>query len=156
MPLVKRSACRLGCWHAVNRYTLPVYLEARLSVINPPGSSKTFFEQLSLLSLVMTGVCHNFSQVKTGSLVLQGHPPELSDSVKLLLSDAKRHGFEIDHVLKSIDWHFLCKNFSHFGQVVCLLRKFEVTQVFYHFTDCPSEIQNSACIHVHFFLLFMP
>ena len=34
---------------------------------------------------------------------LQGHPPELSDSVKLLLSDAKRHGFEIDQVLKSID-----------------------------------------------------
>ena len=34
---------------------------------------------------------------------LQGHPPELSDSVKLLLSDAKRYGFEIDHVLKSID-----------------------------------------------------
>ena len=34
---------------------------------------------------------------------LQGHPPELSDSVKLLLSDAMRNGFEIDHVLKSID-----------------------------------------------------
>ena len=32
-----------------------------------------------------------------------GHPPELSDSVKLLLFDAKRHGFEIDQVLKSID-----------------------------------------------------
>ena len=34
---------------------------------------------------------------------VQGHPPELSDSVKLLLSDAKRHGFEINQVLKSID-----------------------------------------------------
>ena len=34
---------------------------------------------------------------------LPGHPPELSDSVKLLLFDAKRHGFEIDQVLKSID-----------------------------------------------------
>ena len=34
---------------------------------------------------------------------LQGHPSELSDSVKLLLSDAKRYGFEIDQVLKSID-----------------------------------------------------
>ena len=34
---------------------------------------------------------------------VQGHPPELSDSVKLLLSDAKRHGFEIDQVFKSID-----------------------------------------------------
>ena len=29
---------------------------------------------------------------------LQGHPPELSDSVKLLLSDAKRYGFEGDQV----------------------------------------------------------
>ena len=27
------------------------------------------------------------------NLYLQGHPPELSDSVKLLHSDAKRHGF---------------------------------------------------------------
>ena len=36
-------------------------------------------------------------------MLIQGHPPELSDSVKLLLSDAKRHGFEIDQVLKSID-----------------------------------------------------
>ena len=34
---------------------------------------------------------------------VKGHPPELSDSVKLLLSDAKRHGFEIDQVLKNID-----------------------------------------------------
>ena len=34
---------------------------------------------------------------------VQGHPPELSDSVKLLLFDAKRHGFELDQVLKSID-----------------------------------------------------
>ena len=36
-------------------------------------------------------------------IILQGHPPELSDSVKLFLSDVKRHGFEIDHALKSID-----------------------------------------------------
>ena len=34
---------------------------------------------------------------------IQGHPPELSDSVKLLLLHAKRHGFEINQVLKSID-----------------------------------------------------
>ena len=34
---------------------------------------------------------------------LPGHPPELSDSVKLLLTDVKRHGFGIDQVLKSID-----------------------------------------------------
>ena len=82
---------------------------------------------------------------------LPGHPAELSDSVKLLLSDAKRYGFEIDQVLKSIDWHFLYQNFNYFGQVVCLLHKFERTQVFYYFTDYPSEIQNSACIPFHFF-----
>ena len=34
--------------------------------------------------------------------VIPGHPAELSDSLKLLLFDAKRHGFEIDPVLKSI------------------------------------------------------
>ena len=31
-----------------------------------------------------------------------GHPPELSDSVKLLIIDAKRHVLEINLVLKSI------------------------------------------------------
>ena len=35
--------------------------------------------------------------------LIPGHAPELSDSVKLLLIDAKRQGFEIDQVLKSID-----------------------------------------------------
>ena len=35
--------------------------------------------------------------------ILPGHPPELSDSVKLLLSDARRHGIELDQVLKSKD-----------------------------------------------------
>ena len=43
------------------------------------------------------------TRAKTVRRALQGHPPELSDSVKLLLSDAKRYGFEFDHVLKSID-----------------------------------------------------
>ena len=33
---------------------------------------------------------------------IPGHPPELSDSVKLLLTGAKSHVFEIDPVLKSI------------------------------------------------------
>ena len=31
-----------------------------------------------------------------------GHPPEMSDSVKLLLINAKRYVLEIDLVLKSI------------------------------------------------------
>ena len=34
---------------------------------------------------------------------IQGHPPELSDSVKLSLFEAKSYGFEIDQVLDSID-----------------------------------------------------
>ena len=34
---------------------------------------------------------------------IPGHPPEFSDSVKLLLTDAKRHVLEIDQILKSID-----------------------------------------------------
>jgi len=33
---------------------------------------------------------------------LPGHPAELSDSVKLLLTDAKSHVFDINLVLKSI------------------------------------------------------
>ena len=33
---------------------------------------------------------------------IPGHPAELSDKVKLLLSDAKSHVFEIDLVSKSI------------------------------------------------------
>ena len=82
---------------------------------------------------------------------MQGHPPELSDSVKLLLSYANRYRFKIDQVLKSIDWHFLYQSFSHFGQAVCLLYKFEVTRVFSHLTDFPSKIRNSACFHFHFF-----
>ena len=34
---------------------------------------------------------------------LPGHPAELSDSVKLLLTGAESHVFEIDPVLKSIN-----------------------------------------------------
>ena len=68
-----------------------------------------------------------------------GHPPKLSDSVKLLLIDAKRHRFEIDQVLKSIDGHSVYQNFSHLGSVVCLLCRFEVTWVFPHFTDFPIK-----------------
>ena len=56
---------------------------------------------------------------------IPGHPAELSDSVKLLLTDAKSHVFDINLVLKSIHWHFLCQNFIHFGQVVCLPHRFE-------------------------------
>ena len=35
-------------------------------------------------------------------LVIPGHPAELSHSVKLLLTDAKSHVFDINLVLKSI------------------------------------------------------
>ena len=63
-------------------------------------------------------------------LISQGQlskvPAELSDSVKLLLTDAKSYVFEIDLVLKSICWRFLCQNFIHFGQLVCLWHGFEL------------------------------
>ena len=38
----------------------------------------------------------------SGRRVVPGHPAELSDSFKLLITDAKNHVFEIDLVLKSI------------------------------------------------------
>ena len=57
---------------------------------------------------------------------IPGHPAELSDSVKLLLTGAEYHVFEIDLVVKSTYWHFLCQSFVHFGHVVCLQHEFEV------------------------------
>ena len=41
-------------------------------------------------------------QLSWYTLYIPGHPAELSDSVKLLLTDAKSHVFEIDQVLKDI------------------------------------------------------
>ena len=67
-----------------------------------------------------------YGEKKLKSNVLPGHPAELSDSVKLLLTDAKSHVFDINLVLKSIHWRFLSQNFIHFGQVVCLQHGFEV------------------------------
>ena len=87
-------------------------------------------------------------------MTIQGHPHELSDSVKLLLTDDKRHGFEINQIFKSKDWHSLCQNFSHFGQVVFLLYEFEVTCVFSHLTDFPPKIRNSANFHFHLFFRY--
>ena len=43
-----------------------------------------------------------FEDLEQDLFLLPGHPAELSDSVKLLLTDAKSHVFEIDPVLKSI------------------------------------------------------
>ena len=37
-----------------------------------------------------------------GHYFLPGHPAELSDSVKLLLTDAKSHVFDINLILKTI------------------------------------------------------
>ena len=133
------------------------FIEKRFVMRHYANNNQAFRCFSSFLNKPFNDLCYAVTYTVRGKNIIgiQGHPPELSDSVKLFLSDAKRHGFEIDHALKSIDWHFLYKNFSHFGQVVCLLHKFEVTQLFYHFTDCPSNILNSACIHFHFLLLFM-
>ena len=60
------------------------------------------------------------------SLAIPGHPPELSDYVKLLLQNGSSLVFEIDLVLKSILGRFLYQNFIHFGQVVCVLQGFKV------------------------------
>ena len=46
-----------------------------------------------------------------------GHPAELSDSIELLLTDAKSYVFKL---ILYICWRFLCQNFIHFGLVVFL------------------------------------
>ena len=71
---------------------------------------------------------------------LQGHQPEMSDSVKLFLRDAKKHRFQIDFFWKSIDYHFLYQNFIDLCQIVCLLHGFEVTAKFPPQNWFPIEI----------------
>ena len=61
-----------------------------------------FFPNTGLI-LVGTAKLTSLHDIAAQMENLQGHPPELSDSVKLLLSDARRHVFEIGHVLKSMD-----------------------------------------------------
>ena len=57
-------------------------------------------------------------------LVIQGHQPEMSDSVKIFLRDAKNYRFQIDFLWKSIDCRFLYQNFIDLCQLVCLLHGF--------------------------------
>ena len=64
------------------------------------------------------------------SRIIQGHQPEMSDSVKIFLRDAKKHRFQIDFFWKSIDCRFLYQNFIDLCQIVCLLHGFEVTANF--------------------------
>ena len=80
------------------------------------------------------------------------HPAELLDSVKLLLTDAKSHVFEIDPVLKSILSRFLYQNFIHFGQVVCLLHGFEVKPHVSPLSRFSIKIQSFSCQHFISFL----
>ena len=83
---------------------------------------------------------------------IPGHPAELSDSVKLLLTGAKSHVFEIDPVLKSIYWHFLCQNFVHFGQVVCLQHEFEVKAFISGLSRFSNKFQELCKLTSQFFL----
>ena len=86
------------------------------------------------------------------NLYIPGHPPELSDYVKLLLTNGSSHVFEIDLVLKSILWRFLYQNFIHFGQVVCLLYGFEVKADVLPLDKFFMKIKNPACLHFQYFL----
>ena len=79
------------------------------------------------------------NEIKTEE-VLQGHQPEMSDSVKLFLRDAKKHRFQIDFFWKSIDCRFLYQNFIDLCQIVCLLHGFEVTAKFPPQNWFPIEI----------------
>ena len=74
-------------------------------------------------------------------LILQGHQPRMPDYVKLFLRDAKEHRFEINFLLKSIDWRFLYQNFINLCQIVCLLHGFEVTANFSPQNRFPIAIQ---------------
>ena len=71
---------------------------------------------------------------------IQGHQPEMSDSVKLFLRDAKKLRFQIDFFWKSIDYRFLYQNFIDLCQIVCLLHGFEVTAKFPPQNWFPIEI----------------
>ena len=73
--------------------------------------------------------------------LLQGHQPRMPDYVKLFLRDAKEHKFEINVLLKSIDWCFLYQNFINLRQIVCLWHGFEVTANFSPQNKIPIEIQ---------------
>ena len=86
------------------------------------------------------------------SKMVPGHPAELSDSVKLLLTDAKNHVFEIDLVLKSIHRRFLYKRFNHFGLIVCLQVEFEVKAEVLQLDAFVIKIKNPDCLPFWYFL----
>ena len=84
----------------VNRYRAPFTQNFASPFLNHPLSSNHFPQTRSQLQ----DLHFDFRLTRLFSpQYLQGHPPELSDSVKLLLTDANKHGFEINQVLKSID-----------------------------------------------------
>ena len=86
------------------------------------------------------------------TMIIPGHPAELSDSIKLLPTDAKSYVFEIDFVLKSICWRFLCQNFIHFGQVVCLQHGFELKAFISGLSRFSNKSQELCRLTTQFFL----
>ena len=104
--------------------------------------------QKSVLTKVLIKTATTLSRLS----LLPGHPPELSDYVKLLLPNGSSHGFEIDLVLKSILWRFLYQNFIHFGQVVCLLYGFEGKADVLQLDKFFMKIKNTGCLHFQYFL----
>ena len=56
----------------------------------------------------------NIMPITISKVVIPGHPPELSDDVRLLLIDTWRQVLEIYLVLKSMHWHFLVADTQHY------------------------------------------
>ena len=74
-----------------------------------PGNHSHFDSSSSLRGVCLFPSKVSLSSWKTteeasliGGKLLPGHPAELSDSIKLLLTDAKSYEYEIDPVLKSV------------------------------------------------------
>ena len=74
----------------------------------------------------------NIMPITISKVVIPGHPPELSDDVRLLLIDTWRQVLEIYLVLKSMHWHFLVADTQHYMRLgpsvrplVCKGRKVE-------------------------------
>ena len=88
----------------------------------------------------LSSIAYQAQHSRTNHLkMIQGHQPEMSDSVKIFLRDAKKHRFQIDFFWKSIDCRFLYQNFD-LCQIVCLLHGFEVTAKFPPQNWFPVEI----------------
>ena len=58
--------------------------------------------QVVYLKNFLSKIAYEIKHYIWKTMIIPGHPAELSDSIRLLLTDAKSYVFEIDFVLKSI------------------------------------------------------